>query len=164
MEPGRHPPNLQEKPRQLLHSHRCPSCPCQCLLQFGLLNSALAYGRGAPHPPGSWPLSTWETGTGEARGSAEALRRCARSPRRCPFRGCCGWPLASWVYRVSVRHWGRPMRSGCWHHRPQTPPPAEPDSQGRARIGGFRPAEGTALHSIPCVDQGLKTLMTKDMH
>lgn len=44
-----------------------PAPPPPLVLPAGwLLTSALAYLRGAPHPPGSWPLSTGETGAGGA--------------------------------------------------------------------------------------------------
>lgn len=56
-----------------IHQCVCTCFPGLCLLQLGLLNSALAWSRGAPHPPGSWPLSTWETGAG---GAGAPLRPC----------------------------------------------------------------------------------------
>lgn len=59
-----------------------------------LLTLALAYLRGAPHPPGGWPLSTGETGAGGAL--PEASHRCTRShsPKCSPSRGGYGRPCS----------------------------------------------------------------------
>lgn len=123
--------DVLQKPRQSLLGHRSSLCLQPLPPQFGLLNSALAQSRGAPHPPGSGPLSTWETGAGGAGGSPEASHG--------PLCGCCAF--AVWVCSASSRPQGRPRRSESGHHGtclcaqpwPQTPPPARTRLQGWAR-------------------------------